>query len=109
MQQIASIKGFSIPISSENRFGQLIFLLCVPSSLDMLYTTSCLLMLLCVPRASFFLPVVHFVLLRRRIYNTSFWSVCAGFVGCGVLCFWTLSLSRCVSSEFLEGDNADLI
>ena len=67
-----SIKRPGVPVSWESRFGQLISLLCVSFSLGMFDTVSCLLMLCCVPGVSFSLLVIDFVLLQRRICDTSF-------------------------------------
>jgi len=82
-------RGLGVPVSRRKQIWQLIYLFRVLFSLDVFYMASCLLMLLCIPGTSFFLSVVYFVLLQRKICDTSFWSVLlCGVVRCGVLCFW---------------------
>jgi len=70
----ASIRGPVFLSVRGIRFERLISLLRVQFSLGVFYIVSCQ-MLLCVPKPSFFLPTVDFVLLQRRICDISSWSV----------------------------------
>jgi len=80
-----SIRGLRFLSVGGRRFGRLIPLLRVPLLLGVFYTASCLLILLCMLGASFSLPAVNFVLLRRRICDIFFWSVFLCGI-CGMQC-----------------------